>query len=142
MPAPDPAITSAAPIAVLCFDDNPMLTATLGMRLSFEPDLRWLEPRHRLDDALSLIASLEPDVVLLDLGIPGSDRPLDVLAALQTRGLRAGAIVLTGRTDADTQRAVLEAGARGFVSKSVAPERLIDAIRRVAVGETVVALDA
>lgn len=135
------AIAPAAVTSVLCFDDNALLAESLGMRLELEPGIRWLAPRERLDDAVDVISRELPDVVLLDLGMPGAVRPLDVIAAVRERGLATRVIVLTGASGAAVRQAVLDAGAHGFVSKSVPADRLIAAIRSVAGGGTAVELD-
>lgn len=132
----------ATRVSVLCFDDNALLTEALGLRLALESGLQWLPPRDTLDDAVAIISAAAPQVVLLDLGMPGAQRPLDVIAAIRACGLTTRVIVLTGATGAAVRQAAREAGAHGFVSKSAPADRLVAAIRRVAAGEHVTELDA
>jgi len=129
-------------IAVLCFDDNVMLTEALGLRLSLEPDIEWLAPRMTLTDAVAEIAATRPDVVLLDLNIPGTIAALDLVRELRKQRSSARVIMLTGNPTAATVAAACAAGVAGFLGKSAAPTVLIDALRRVAAGDTVIAPDA
>ncbi len=129
-------------IAVLCFDDNVMLTDALGMRLRLEPDIAWLEPRNVLTGAASVIASEHPDVVLLDLNIPGDIAALDLVRLLREQQSPARVVVLTGNSTVPMADAARAAGVLGFVGKSAAPAVLLDTLRRVAAGETVITTDA
>ncbi|MCC7052144.1 MAG: response regulator transcription factor [Gemmatimonadaceae bacterium] len=126
-----------AAISVLCFDDNELLTEALGIRLTLDPRITWLPPHHRLDGAVATITALAPDIVLLDLSLPGTDQPLDVIAALRRQGAPSRVIVITGHPGSAARTAALDAGAAGFVSKLITPDRLLDVLHRVHAGEVV-----
>jgi DNA-binding NarL/FixJ family response regulator len=84
-------------------------------------------------EGLALIAELNPDVAVVDLGIPGKD------GATVTRELKAGpnpprVVVLTMREEDAVVQAVLRAGPDAYCVKSSPPERIVDAIRTVAAG--------
>jgi DNA-binding NarL/FixJ family response regulator len=85
--------------------------------------------------ALTAIADKHPDLVLLDLGLPGLGG-LALLPQLKTLGLRV--LVLSMNTDLIYARHALEAGALGYVSKNVTPDELLAAIRAVAAGKNYV----
>jgi DNA-binding NarL/FixJ family response regulator len=80
-----------------------------------------------------LAADLVPDVVLLDLKMPGADG-LAALHALREQGNRARVLVVTSFTDLDQVVPAIRAGAAGYVSKDVAPAALAAAIRSVHAG--------
>lgn len=89
-------------------------------------------------DALRKLIELEPDVIVLDLRM----KPMDGIAVLQQirdDGCTIPTVILT-MSDSETDLSnAIKAGARGFLLKDMAPEDVVDAIRRVAAGEMVVA---
>jgi DNA-binding NarL/FixJ family response regulator len=87
------------------------------------------------DEALRLIASLRPDAVLLDVVMPGRSG-IEVLQALQAQAIAVPTILLTTFDDDEALLQGMRAGAKGFLLKDISLERLSDAIRRVAAGQT------
>jgi DNA-binding NarL/FixJ family response regulator len=83
--------------------------------------------------ALELIASSSPDVVLLDMVLPGMDG-VAVLHEMRRRGLTARVLVVTSFTDRSRLLPAVRAGARGYLSKDVDPQALVAAVRSVAAG--------
>jgi DNA-binding NarL/FixJ family response regulator len=86
-------------------------------------------------EALRLIAELRPDVVLLDVRMPGVGG-LEVLASLRRAPHQPACLVLTTFDDPDVLLAAMRAGARGYLLKDVSLELLAAAIRRLAAGDT------
>ena len=134
-PGPRAARTTGGAVAreklsVLCIDDNAALTAALALRLGMDARFTLLPPLHSLDDSLARIAALKPSIVLLDLNLPGTERPLDVIRALRDGGSTTKLIVLTGNPSVAAVSATRAAGAHGFIAKGVSPDRLISAILR------------
>jgi DNA-binding NarL/FixJ family response regulator len=119
-------------------DDHPIVRAGLVGILAGEDDLRVVGEASSADEAVTAARHLQPDVVLMDLRMPGGDgvtATAGVLAVLPT----ARVVVLTTyENDADILRAV-EAGAAGYLLKDVARTDLVAAIRSAARGETVLA---
>jgi len=91
--------------------------------------------------AVELTAAVAPDVVLLDLKLPGLDG-LGVLAELRDRNLPARVLVLTSVADSASVTVAMRAGAAGFLYKDVDPDALVRAVRSVHDGHTVLAPEA
>jgi DNA-binding NarL/FixJ family response regulator len=125
-------------IRVLLADDHPVVREGLRGMLAAEPDLAVVAEASSGNEAAALALASDPDVILMDLRMPGGDG-VDAIARLQTDGSKAKVIVLTTYdTDADILRAV-EAGATGYLLKDTPRAELIAAIRAAARGETVLA---
>ena len=90
------------------------------------------------EEGCRLAADIEPDVVLLDLRMPGFDG-LSVLDRLAGLGLRSAVVMLTTSTDERDLVTSLRSGARGYLLKDMEPDQLVDALSAVVGGETVVA---
>jgi DNA-binding NarL/FixJ family response regulator len=125
-------------ISVLIADDHPVVRAGLAGMLAAEPDLRVVGEAEDGEQALALAAELRPDVVLMDLRMPGLDgAEATARISRELPGIRV-LILTTYDTDGDILRAV-EAGAIGYLLKDTARSELADAIRAAARGETVLA---
>jgi len=125
-------------IRVLLADDHPVVREGLRGMLAAEPDLEVVAEASSGDEAAALALASGPDVILMDLRMPGGDG-VDAITRLQADGSKAKVIVLTTYdTDADILRAV-EAGATGYLLKDTPRADLIAAIRAAARGETVLA---
>jgi DNA-binding NarL/FixJ family response regulator len=125
-------------IRVLLADDHPVVRTGLTGMLAAEPDLEIVGEAASGDEAVALALRLAPDVILMDLRMPGGD---GVSATARIRAERPDAkimVLTTYDTDADILRAV-EAGAAGYLLKDLPVAELADAIRAAARGETVLA---
>ncbi len=125
-------------IRVLLADDHPVVRAGLAALLSAEPDLDVVGEADDGAQALALVASLSPDVILMDLRMPVMD------GATATAGIAARPdpprvlVLTTYDSDADILRAI-EAGATGYLLKDTPRDQLVAAVRAAARGETVLA---
>ena len=90
------------------------------------------------EEGCRVAAELEPDVVLLDLRMPGLDG-LSVLERLAALGLQCAVVMLTTSSDERDLVTSLRSGARGYLLKDMEPDRLVEALAAVVDGETVVA---
>ena len=125
-------------IRVLVVDDHPVVRAGMVALLGEQPDVEVVGEAGNGAEALALVPRLSPDVVLMDLRMPVMDGA-EATARLRAEPGGPEVLVLTTYdTDADIVRAV-ESGARGYLLKDTAPAVLADAIRRAALGETVLA---
>jgi DNA-binding NarL/FixJ family response regulator len=125
-------------LRLLVVDDHPVVRMGLVAMLSEHEDFEVVAQAADGAEAVVLAEKHRPDVVLMDLRMPGLD---GAAATAQLRSGGAGPAVLvltTYDTDADIVRAV-EAGATGYLLKDAPRETLADAIRRAARGETVLA---
>jgi DNA-binding NarL/FixJ family response regulator len=128
-------------VTVLIVDDHPVVREGMRGMLVGEPDIEVVGEASDGAEAAALASSLRPDVVLMDLRMPGTDgveaTKLIVGASEPGQG-PAVVVVTTYDTDLDILRAV-EAGARGYLLKDTPRADLIRAIRAAAGGATVLA---
>ncbi|MER5946172.1 response regulator transcription factor [Streptomyces sp. NPDC001904] len=125
-------------IRILLADDHPVVREGLRAMLDAEPDLTVVAEAANGPRAEALAAELAPDIVLMDLRMPGGDG-VESIVRMTAAGLPCRTIVLTTyETDRDILRAV-EAGAAGYLLKDMARAELTGAIRAAARGETVLA---
>ncbi|MDI9918231.1 response regulator transcription factor [Rhodococcus sp. IEGM 1379] len=123
-------------IGVLIVDDQRLVRAGLRMLCESADDIEVVAEATNGVEAIALAAELDPDVILMDLRMPG----LDGIGATQqivTSGRGARILVLTTFDDDDHLYPALAAGAAGFVVKDTEPSELLDGIRRTAEGEMV-----
>nr|WP_277605340.1 response regulator transcription factor [Glycomyces sp. L485] len=123
-------------IRLLLVDDHPVVRQGLRAYLQLEADFEVVGEAGDGEEALEAIAASEPDVVLLDLKMPGVDGQ-SVLERLDEGAPRI--IVLTSATDGERVPAAIEAGAAGFVYKDIDPDALAAAIRTVHAGQALLA---
>ncbi|HEY7222586.1 MAG TPA: response regulator transcription factor [Micromonosporaceae bacterium] len=128
----------SAPIRLLLADDQPLLRTGFRMVLSAEPDLDVVGEAGDGVQALDLARRLLPDVVLMDIRMPGMDGVAATRAIVAAR-LPVRVLVLTTFDLDEYVVGALRAGASGFLAKDVPAEDLVAAIRTVAGGDAVVA---
>jgi DNA-binding NarL/FixJ family response regulator len=120
-------------IRVVLVDDQHLIRAGLRMLCEAEPDIEVVGEADNGRDAVSLAARLVPDVVVMDLRMPGVDGMTATSRILADRpGIRV--LVLTTFGDDDHLYPALTAGACGFLLKDAPPTELLDGIRRAAAG--------
>ncbi|HEX7745003.1 MAG TPA: response regulator transcription factor [Micromonosporaceae bacterium] len=127
-------------IRVLIADDHPIFRAGLAGVLDEAPDIEVVAGAEDGAEVLDLAVRLRPDVVLMDLHMPG------VTGVEATRQLAATApevavLVLTMFDDDESVVAALRAGARGYLVKGAGGDRIVGAIRAVAAGDAVFGAD-
>lgn len=120
-------------IRVLLVDDHRVLREGLERILGLCTDLEVIASAETGEDALLLVPRLRPDVVLLDLALPGM-HGLDVIPMLLRQEYTPRILVLTVHDDDEMATKAVRAGAHGYVLKSTSSQELVAAIRRVAAG--------
>jgi two-component system response regulator DesR len=123
--------------AVVVVDDNPLVVDALRRRIALESDLTMLGALNERDDIVSRLADLQPDVVLLDIDIPGVDG-FELVRQLGREQPGVRVVMFTGHARKDYFEQALASGAWGFVLKSAPTQFLLDAVRRVSRGEVVI----
>lgn len=118
-------------IRLLIVDDQLSVRQGLRMLLAAAPDLSVVGEAGGGEAALDLAAALCPDVVLMDVEMPGMDGIAAAIALHQIRP-QAAVIILSIHDDAPTRARAREAGAAAFVAKSTPVDTLLMAIRQVA----------
>jgi DNA-binding NarL/FixJ family response regulator len=128
------------PIGVLLVDDHLVVRQGLRAFLEVQDDIVVVGEAGDGDAALALIVELQPDVVLLDLQMPGMSG-VEVLQAMRARGAAARVLVVTSFTQPEAVLPAMRAGAAGYVYKDVEPASLAQGIRSVHAGQTLLADD-
>jgi DNA-binding NarL/FixJ family response regulator len=126
--------SSEGRIRVVIVDDHAVLRAGLEHLLGGEPDLEVVGTAAGGAEAVALVREVRPDVVLMDLQMPGVD---GVVATREIVGEElADVLVLTSYSDAERIVGALDAGALGYLLKDAEPEEVLRGIRAVARGES------
>jgi DNA-binding NarL/FixJ family response regulator len=128
----------SARTSILLADDQELLRMGFRMVLDAQPDLAVVGEAADGHEAVDLVAHLEPDVVLMDVRMPGLDG-VEATRRIVDEGSRSRVIILTTFDLDEYAYAALRAGASGFLLKDAPPADLLSAIRAVASGDAVVA---
>jgi DNA-binding NarL/FixJ family response regulator len=123
----------AEPIRVLLIDDHPVVRQGLRTFLELQDDITIVGEAADGTSGVAAAEELRPDVVLLDLRMPGSDG-LDALHGLREHANPARVLVITSFTEPAAVLPAVRAGAAGYVYKDVGPHALVAAIRSVHAG--------
>lgn len=126
---------------VLLVDDQALLRLGFRMVLEAQEDIIIVGEASDGASAVSMAAALRPEVVLMDVRMPGMDG-IDATEAIVGAGLGAKVLILTTFDIDEYVYAGLRAGASGFLLKDVPPAELISALRAVAAGDSVIAPSA
>ena len=132
-----PSPTTSGKVSVCLVDDQTLVRQGIRSLLELSDDIRIVGEAADGAQALELIPQIKPDVVLLDMRMPGMSG-LDVLTALAAKGDVPPTIILTTFDDDQLVLAGLKAGARGYLLKDVSLEQLVDAVKAVASGGSLV----
>lgn len=122
------------PTTILIVDDHGVLRAGLRALLGAEPGLAVVGEAGSSDEALTMANMLKPDVILLDLSIPGTSG-IEVARQLKQQLPQTRSLILTVHEDDTLVREAICVGAAGYILKKAVETELIDAIRAVARGE-------
>lgn len=117
-------------ISLLCVDDNVPLAEALHCLIDTEPDLEWAGHLESTDRLLEEALSLKPDLVLLDLDLPGPPA-LEVLDRLVEQLPDTRVVILSGYMSEALLDRAADAGAWGYINKNDGPAALLSGIRRV-----------
>ena len=121
-------------IRVFGVDDHPLLREGLAAIINNQPDMVLVAQASNAQEAVEQFRKTRPDVTLMDLRLPDQSG-IDAMKAIRTEFPEARIIMLTTfEGDVEIQRA-LEAGARGYLLKSMPPKELVEVIRQVHAGK-------
>jgi DNA-binding NarL/FixJ family response regulator len=121
-------------IRVLCVDDHPLLREGIAAIINNQPDMLLVAEAGNGGEALQQFRKYHPDVTLMDLRLPDISG-IDALIAIRAEFDEAKVVMLTTyEGDVEIQRS-LEAGARGYLLKSMPPKEMVEAIRQVHQGK-------
>lgn len=127
---------TTGPVRVCIVDDQTLVRRGIRSLLELTDDVEVVGEAEDGDTALAMIVKSRPDVVLLDLRMPGRDG-ISTLDAMRERDLATPTLVLTTFDDADLVMRALQAGARGYLLKDVTLDQLVAGVRTVAMGGTI-----
>lgn len=122
------------PTTVLLVDDHAMFRAGLRALLESETGFQVVGEASSGEEAVERTLELKPDVVLMDLSMPGSNG-MDATRRISALGLSTRVLVLTVHAEEEYLVPVVEAGASGYLTKTSADRDLIEALRVVARGQ-------
>jgi DNA-binding NarL/FixJ family response regulator len=124
------------PITVLIAEDHTLVREGTREILEHARDLSVVAEAERGDQALALIRELAPDVALVDLRLPGLSGIEAARQAVEA-GLATRVVILSAFDDEEYVAAALDAGAAGYLLKTIPSAELLEAVRRVRAGEVV-----
>lgn len=121
-------------ITILLVDDHKVLRDGLRALLESEPDLTVVAEAGNAEDALRLAQELQPDIIVMDLGLPGMSG-LEAIRAIRAARVKSRIVVLSMYIRREFVLPAIEAGCDGYVPKSSTHTSLLEAIRVVLTGE-------
>jgi len=127
---------SGRAIRVLCVDDNRLLADAMRRRIASDPDLEWTEWVEDSEVAASAIDRVRPDVVLLDIDMPGRDC-FSIVREVAELAPAVRVVMFSGYIRPEYIDRAVDAGAWGYLSKNEEMNEVVSAIIRVAGGEFV-----
>lgn len=122
-------------ITIVIADDHQVVRSGLKMLLEAEEDFEVVAEAGDVDSAARTVLGYKPDVVVLDLNMPGGSS-LPAIPKMLTDSPSTSIVVLTMQEDPAFAREALQAGARGYVLKEAADSELVEAVRLAADGRT------
>jgi DNA-binding NarL/FixJ family response regulator len=133
--ATKPQITSQTKkCRVLLVDDHPIVRQGLALLIDREPDLCVCGEAESAHSAFHAIATLLPDLVVLDISLSGPDG-LDVLKEIRMKTANLPVLILSMHDESIYAERAMRAGANGYIMKQEATEKVLVAIRRILEGE-------
>jgi DNA-binding NarL/FixJ family response regulator len=121
-------------IRVLLADDHPIIRAGIRLLLEKADDITVIGETDRGDDVVGLVGRLQPDVLLLDMEMPGKSGAA-VAQELKQSGAEVRVLVLSAYDDDEYIASLLATGAAGYLTKEEALNTIVEAVRGVARGE-------
>src|SRR3954468_21530299 len=126
----------AMPTRIVLADDHAVVRSGLKLLLEAEEDFEVVAIAGNADDALRFVLGHKPDVLLLDLNMPGARKSLDIIPEVGEISPGTRVVVLTMQEDPAFARQALRAGATGYVLKEAADDELVHAVRVATKGQT------
>ena len=122
---------------ILLVDDHPIVRQGVAQLIDREPDLKVCGEANTAHQALALLSSLKPDLAVIDLSLEDRNG-LDLLKDMKVRFPKLHVLVLSMHDESLYAERALHAGAKGYIMKQEAPDRVLTAIRTILAGEVYV----
>lgn len=122
------------PTRILLIDPHPLVREALAQRIARQPDLLLCGEAADASDAIALVASTQPDVVVLELAIPEGDG-LDLINRIKAHHPAPRVLVFSALPESLYAERALRAGAIGYITKEAPVDQVLGAIRRVGHGK-------
>jgi two-component system response regulator NreC len=123
-------------ITIVLADDHAVVRSGLKLLLEAEDDIEVVAVAGNADDALRYVRGHKPDILVLDLNMPGTRRSLDIIPEVAEASPGSRVVVLTMQEDPAFARQALRNGALGYVLKEAADDDLVHAVRLAAQGDS------
>jgi two-component system, NarL family, response regulator LiaR len=123
-------------IRIIIVDDHALVRQALKIFLEKQPDFKVIAEASNGEEAVQYALNLEPDVVIMDISMPILNG-LEATRLIKEKQPNIGVLALTVHTSSEYVLGILEAGAAGYLTKSVFGEDVVQAVRSVAAGEAV-----
>jgi DNA-binding NarL/FixJ family response regulator len=124
------------PIQVAIVDDHPLFREGVVATLDAQPDIEVIAEGASVTDAIRLAGELLPDIILLDISMPGNG--LEAVARIAATAPVTRIVMLTASEDEEDVTRALKAGARGYIVKGVSSRELVGILRAIHAGEVYV----
>jgi DNA-binding NarL/FixJ family response regulator len=118
---------------VLIVDDHPVFRAGLSGLVNLETDLSVCGEAHDAAQALAALEKLSPDLVLLDMSLPGKSG-LELLKDIRALSPQTPVLIISMHDETLYAERVIRAGGRGYIMKQEGPEKIVQAVRKVLSG--------
>ncbi|WP_404295298.1 two-component system response regulator NarL [Halomonas sp.] len=129
--------TPDAPASILIIDDHPLLRRGVSQLLELEDDLELVGEAGEPEAGIRLTLELDPDMVLLDLNMPGMNG-IETLKRLREEGFAGRVVMFTVSDQEEDVVDALQAGADGYLLKDMDPDELVRQMRQVSLGRMVI----
>ena len=132
--------TDERKITVIIADDHPIVRNGIKNELARHDEIEVISEAENGDESLQQAIKLQPDVLLLDINMPGF-RAIDVVREISKREGKTKVLVLSAFGDLEYILAMLKAGANGYMLKDEEPATIVKGIRAISKGETWLSAD-
>ncbi len=123
------------PIRILLIEDDPVFRLGLQLILQQSKTALLVGEAEDGETGIALAEKLQPDIVLLDIGLPGALGASEIMKYIKQHCACTRVLALTSRSDPQTVRTMLRAGVHGYCIKGLDPEHLLNAIEKIQTGD-------